>query len=1113
VSDRLTPIPFDRLVAWVFDEIDAKGSVLGIPKELFWSAGADDTLTREVFSQRLENPFGVAAGPHSQMAQNILVAWLCGARFIELKTVQTLDRLEISKPCISMPDEGYNVEWSQELTLEQSLDEYLRAWVLVHALHRHLQLPGDGPGTIFNLSVGYDLAGIRQPNMQRFLEGMREPGPRLDELTRVVLRRCPGLDDLHVPELVADNVTLSTMHGCPPDEIGRIARHLMHDWGLHTTVKLNPTLLGPERVRHILNERLGYRHVVVPDLAFEHDLRYDAALDLLAELEAEAQRSGVDFSVKLSNTLQVEHRGDVFDTAEASMYLSGRPLHALTVNLAHRLAEDHRGLVMSFAGGADAHNAARLIACGMCTVTACSDLLRPGGYTRLGQYLSVTAEAMAAVGATGIDDYICRTAVDTGTGGSPPSPRRCARRNLARYAERTLDDPLLHHDAFDRDNTSTPRPLGLFDCIEAPCVATCPIGQKVPEYMRLVESGRFADAAAVIRADNPLGAILGRACTHACETPCTRTHYDEPVAIREIKRFVMDRADVPLAHDTAAAKAPVAIVGGGPCGLAAASSLAAAGYPVTVYDAHRQPGGMVSGTIPGFRARPTAVEQDLRRLEAHGIDVRTGEPVTLPDVRAAGFELVVVAAGAQRGRRLGIPGENAEGVLDGLDFLRAVRHGPRPQIGDRVGVIGGGDVAMDCARAARRLGAEVVVVLYRRTRSQMPAHPEELAALDEEQVEVQELVAPLAADAPDGRLTAVRCARMRLGPPDDSGRARPEPIPGAEVSIPLDTMIVAVGQEADLGFLGEEPVGTLGSGFLEVDPRTQETAVPGLYAGGDVVRGPATIVEAVADGQRIARSIRRRVEGWEPPPAVTPPELDPVELLARRSRRVRRVEVPQLDPSARADFAEVVATLDDGTARREAARCLSCDVLCSTCVTVCPNRALMTVPFDGFRAELPRLRRAGERLEQVGTRAFAVDQRFQVVVLADLCNECGNCSTFCPTTGDPYRDKPRLYLDADQFGGETDNAFMLQRRGTGWLVLGAAEGEVHRLSFAHELHYQGPLVEAVLDPVTLHPVDARSTARCGQQDEVSLELCATMLVLASSLSRGMPELPSAVVDP
>ncbi|MCC6522602.1 MAG: FAD-dependent oxidoreductase [Polyangiaceae bacterium] len=1129
MSDRFQPIPMSALVDWIFDELAHKSRIFGIPRELFWRPAEAPGLAREVYGVRLDTPFGVAAGPHSQMAQNIVVAWLCGARFIELKTVQTLDELEISKPCIDMQDEGYNVEWSQELKVAESFDEYLRAWILVHALHAALGYPGR-PGVVFNISVGYDLAGIQQPNVRWFLEHMREPGELFDAHLEAVARRFPAVRSLAVPRRMSDSVTLSTMHGCPPDEIGRISTHLMEHWGLHTSVKLNPTLLGPERVRALLNQDLGFRQVTVPDAAFGHDLKWTDAQPLLEGLRSTAARRGVTFGVKLSNTLEVENHRPVFPAREKMMYLSGRPLHALTVNLADLVARRFGGeLLMSFAGGADAFNAAHLLRAGMSTVTTCSDLLKSGGYLRLRQYVHNAASALAVVGARSLDELVVESArrdawpadahgraLATPAVRAPQPLVASALANLARYAELVRTDRDYQRDGFHRDKSKTRRELGPFDCIDAPCMDECNIRQQVPRYFELVREGNMPEAVAVTRADNALAAVLGRACDHRCENTCVRTHYDEPLAIRETKRFIMDHeGELPAAPPAATQAARVAVVGAGPCGLSAAYFLARAGYPTTVLEAHPKSGGQVSGTIPSYRLPLVPIERDMHFLTSLGVHVehgrRVGVDFSVADLRRQGYRYVVVAAGAQRGVRLGLPGDDAEGVLDGLTFLRAVRDGAPPALGANVVVVGGGDVAMDCARTARRLGRGRVVVAYRRSREEMPAQREEVVDLLAEGCELMELVAPVGLAVADGRLTAVRLERMTLGPADASGRRRPVPS-GETVELRADNLLSAIGQRTDLGLFGDEPPRLDGSGYVAVDPATRETSIAGVFAGGDVIgESPLSIVKAMGDGKHIAHEIRRREEGFVEG-ALAPRTVPFVDLLRRRGERVRRVPTPHREPAGRLDFTEVLLGYSPEEARTEAERCLDCDVMCSLCVSVCPNLAFFTYEARPLRAGGTRLVRHGASYELAGGTPFEVAQGYQVAVLADFCNECGNCTTFCPTAGEPYRQKPRLYVHRGEFDAQPDNAFQLWRADGALAIRGRFAGETHELApdsrASATLRYSTPHLDARLESSSARLLEARARGETAPA-ELSLTPALVLHALLDGIGRSLPFLPTA----
>jgi putative selenate reductase len=1077
MSDRFRPLDTTRLAEWIADELEHADTVFGIPREHFFVPSPVDRVATVIRRKRIETPIGVAAGPHTHLAQNIIAAWLCGARVIELKTVQTLDRIEVNKPCIDMQDEGTNIEWSQELEVRQSFSEYLRAWVLIHALHARLGLPGSRPGVIFDLSVGYDLAGLRQPNMRWFFEHMIDASDELERSLREVESCFPEVRDLAIPARLVDSVTLSTLHGCPADEIGDIVEHLIADWRLHAAVKLNPTLLGYETVHEILVESLGWRHLEPHRPAFDTDATYPQALTLLDRLATFGRSRNLEFGVKLCNTLPVVNQRPVFPGTDQTPYLSGRPLHALAVELARRVTEDTNGSVpISFAGGADAFNTPTLLACGLAPVTLCSDLLRPGGYLRLRQLLDEIDGAMKRAGAANLDQLILLTA------GDGSDPVQSARRNLERYAAKVRDAPELRRDSCRRGHTKTSRALGLFDCVEAPCTDACGVDQRVPEYMRRVAAGDIPGAAVVIAEDNPLPSILGRACHHPCEPVCLRTHLDEPVAIREIKRFVTDHAPSPVFEPVGRSTTTVAIVGAGPCGLAAATSLVRAGVRVTVFEARPQSGGMVSATIPGYRASPSAVRRDLERVERLGATFHFGIAVG-PDLSLgrllADYDWVVVAAGAQGGLPLGIDNEFAEGVLDGLAFLRAVRRGERPDLGLRVGVIGGGDVAIDCARSARRLTDGAVEILYRRTVEQMPAHPDEIDDLSSEGIAIRELVSPRSIVVGNGRVAALICDRMQLGDVDDSGRRGVTARPGFEVTVELDSLIVAIGQRPDLGLFSGYEVETSGGGYVVVDTESRQTSVARVFAGGDLVApGPSNIVDACADGQRIAHAILARCGVAGPPPS-DKPDRDPDRraLIRRRALRRSRASLPRSTEADELGFVEVIGTLDPEAARREASRCLDCDLMCSTCDSVCPNRAIATYALS------------------TGDGATVVEQRLQVAVLADFCNECGNCVAFCPTAGKPWRDKPRITFHRPDFEGAADNAFMMIRHDGELLIQGRFGGETHQLRVRDRLVWDAPGRHERLNRDELGSMGSGSSP------------AATLFTLHRGLTESMPFLP------
>jgi putative selenate reductase len=993
MSDLFHPIGPDQLARWVFQELDSLDSILGIPRQCFFAPDPDAPYRTRAFGHALDTPFGPAAGPHSQMAQNIVAAWLCGARYVELKTVQTLDELDVSKPCIDMEDEGYNVEWSQELKVEQSFDEYLLAWVLIHALHHRLGFEGESPGVVFNLSVGYDLAGIQQANMQWFLDQANDCAERKREIVDVITRYYPAVQDIEIPDRISDNVTLSTMHGCPPGEIESICEYLLRERRLHTLVKCNPTLLGSTEVRSLINDELGFSDVVVPDIAFEHDLKYDDAVPVLRRLQSVAEDCGLEFGVKLSNTLEVENRRQVFSADEKMMYLSGRPLHAITVNLAHKLAREFDGkLPMSFSAGASCYNVAALLETGMQTITVCSDLLKTGGYLRLLDYIDAVKGVACNPG----------EALDA----------------LERYARAVRTDPDNMRSEFVTSGSKTDRALNAFDCIAPPCVDACPLDQKVPQYIGAVRGDDIDHAQQIVYEDNPLPCTLGRICDHQCEAACVRTHLDEPMAIRDIKRYIVDRDSRPKQRPVAAAgNDKVAIIGAGPGGMSAAMELARGGVGVEIFEAQAYAGGMVGGVVPEYRLPKAVFSRDYAALDELGVpvhyNVRVGRDVTLAQLRDDGFTKVAIMVGAQLGKALPLEDSDCDGVIDALHFLRESKAHQDVPIGRRVGIVGAGDTAMDCARVAWRLGNREVRLIYRRTIDQMPADREEVAQLLEEGIEVLELASPKRLLLDDNTLAGLRCKRMTLSDDlDASGRRVPIEIPGSSFDFELDTLILAISQEAVLDFLDGEALELNERGYIKVDPETFETSVPGIYAGGDVANdGPATIVKAAAAGKAIARSILNN--NTVPVTSFSGNEVTGTvlaETLRRRSHRTRRVRASHTSVDDRQNFKEVMLTYSAEQVHTEAARCLDCHSFCSICVGVCPNLALFT---------------------------YRTDQRsqpYQVAVLTDLCNECGNCTTFCPTSGAPYRDKPRLYLDRAEFEEQQDNAFMIMRTGESWAM-------------------------------------------------------------------------------
>jgi len=1005
MSEHFGRISIEHLYHWILQE-SKYGSIFGVTRDLFYRADSKLYLNR--FDQTLHSPLGVAAGPHSQMAQNLIVAWLVGCRFMELKTIQTLDRLSITKPCIDMRDEGYNCEWSQELTCEDSFDEYLNAWILIHLLQQELFPELEHPGVIFNMSVGYDMKGISNPNVQKFLDRMKDAADTIQGKLDSLRKQFPKCPQIEIPSCISNNVTLSTMHGCPAEEIETIARYLMQERGLHTAIKLNPTLLGPQALRDIL-ERHQFR-TQVPDEAFEHDPSFEDAVGIIERLTKVAEACHLQFSVKLTNTLEVLNRESVLPNQEKQVYLSGRAIHPISVGVAARLQQHFHGqLDLSFAGGADCFNIRDLVRCGLAPITVCSDLLKPGGYGRMAQYL---------------DHLTSWDEVETHLLANQAGPKW--QKALHAYAAQTIDEKPYQKTSESYHHIKTGRRLNAFDCVAAPCVSTCPSTQHIPGYLRAVAEGDLAKAYAIITETNPFPGVTGMVCDHTCQSKCTRQNLDESLRIRDIKRFVEEsyREGVPQERANPTGKR-VAIIGAGPCGLSAGYSLAMNGLEVHVFEAGSKSGGMAASAIPVFRLTDDTLDRDLERIMASGVQIHFNHPIKPTEFQTLRqqFDFVIIAIGANRAKKMNIPGVEARGVMDQLLFLQRVREQHELKIGPNTVVIGGGNSAVDAARTAWRLtppGGKVTLV-YRRTEHEMPAEPQEIAALKGEGVKILELASPVEVYSREDRVTAMKFQKMKLGEPDDSGRRRPVPIEDSDFELKADTVISALGQDIHIPFL--EP--------RHILPKSRKTALPGVFLGGDAGHGASSVIQAVGDGLNIAKIIMDEVAPTSQPEKVSPVFGRDHSSTIQQQMSWRQYPSLSSDPDAadEKNFELVSTTLTPDQAMNEAKRCLSCDLACDVCVSVCPNRANWSYDVASCSLQAPILQ-LGENgtVETVGHEPFQILQQRQVLNIGDFCNECGNCTSFCPTSGRPFADKPTFYLTETSFSQVSDGLFFEGQR-------------------------------------------------------------------------------------
>ena len=950
MSDIMTCMPFGQLMDWVLQEKKGQDTVFGVHRP--YTADPKNDMT--IFTRNLETPVGPAAGPHTQLAQNIIASYYAGARFFELKTVQKMDGAELSacvnKPCILADDEGYNCEWSTELTVPDAMGEYIKAWFILHVIAKEFGL-GAQDGFQFNISVGYDLAGIKGDKVNTFIDGMMEAKDTVifQECRKWLLDNADKFqnftrEDIEaIPSNVCNSATISTLHGCPPQEIESIANYLLTEKHLNTFVKCNPTLLGYDFARKTMDE-MGYDYMVFGDFHFRDDLQYEDAVPMLTRLMKLSEGLGLEFGVKITNTFPVDVTRNELPSEE--MYMSGKALFPLSISLAAKLSAEFAGkLRISYSGGADYYNIDKIVGCGIWPVTMATTLLKTGGYQRFTQ-VADKVEGICPKKWEGIDvDALKKLAADAITDGHhvkniKPVPNR----------KSTKEVPLL-------------------DCFYAPCSEGCPIHQDIPQYVALTGEGKYKEALEVILEKNALPFITGTLCAHNCMTKCTRNFYEESVNIRGTKLTAAEHGYEQLIGEIKAGEPngkKVAVIGGGPAGIAAAYFLAREGAAVTIFEKEEKAGGVIRYVIPGFRIGDAAIDKDISFIQKMGVEIRTNTEITsVADLKAQGYDAVILAIGAGKPGTLKL--EKGE-TVNALKFLRDFKaNDGKLNIGKNVVVIGGGNTAMDTARAAKRTeGVEHVYLVYRRTKRYMPAAEDELLEVLEEGVEFKELLSPVSLDG--GRLL---CKKMKLGQMDASGRASVTETEDV-VEVPADTVIVAVGEKIDTDFYTANKIVVDERGKAKVNDKTLETSVSGVYVAGDGARGAATIVEGIRDAQLAVK-----------------------DILGKEITRDAAVTGDVKDC-----FEKKGILKHSKEAKTEEERCLTCNKVCENCVDVCPNRANISIKVPGMAMN-------------------------QVIHVDYMCNECGNCKSFCPYASAPYKDKFTLFANEKDMADSKNDGFVV----------------------------------------------------------------------------------------
>ena len=950
MSDIMTCMPFGQLMDWVLQEKKGQDTVFGVHRP--YTADPKNDMT--IFTRNLETPVGPAAGPHTQLAQNIIASYYAGARFFELKTVQKMDGAELSacvnKPCILADDEGYNCEWSTELTVPDAMGEYIKAWFILHVIAKEFGL-GAQDGFQFNISVGYDLAGIKGEKVNTFIDGMMEAKDTVifQECRKWLLDNADKFqnftrEDIEaIPSNVCNSATISTLHGCPPQEIESIANYLLTEKHLNTFVKCNPTLLGYDFARKTM-DKMGYDYMVFGDFHFRDDLQYEDAVPMLTRLMKLSEELGLEFGVKITNTFPVDVTRNELPSEE--MYMSGKALFPLSISLAAKLSAEFAGkLRISYSGGADYYNIDKIVGCDIWPVTMATTLLKTGGYQRFTQ-VADKVEGICPKKWEEIDvDALKKLAADAITDGHhvkniKPVPNR----------KSTKEVPLL-------------------DCFYAPCSEGCPIHQDIPQYVALTGEGKYKEALEVILEKNALPFITGTLCAHNCMTKCTRNFYEESVNIRGTKLTAAEHGYEQLIGEIKAGEPngkKIAVVGGGPAGIAAAYFLAREGAAVTIFEKEEKAGGVIRYVIPGFRIGDAAIDKDISFIQKMGVEIRTNTEITsVADLKAQGYDAVILAIGAGKPGTLKL--EKGE-TVNALKFLRDFKaNDGKLNIGKNVVVIGGGNTAMDTARAAKRTeGVEHVYLVYRRTKRYMPAAEDELLEVLEEGVEFKELLSPVSLDG--GRLL---CKKMKLGQMDASGRAGVTETADV-VEVPADTVIVAVGEKIDTDFYTANQIAVDERGKAKVNDKTLETSVSGVYVAGDGARGAATIVEGIRDAQLAVK-----------------------DILGKEITRDAAVTGDVKDC-----FEKKGILKHSKEAKTEEERCLTCNKVCENCVDVCPNRANISIKVPGMAMN-------------------------QVIHVDYMCNECGNCKSFCPYASAPYKDKFTLFANEKDMADSKNDGFVV----------------------------------------------------------------------------------------